>query len=180
MPLPHKIHCIFRRVHSMKLFLLGLGAGFVLLLLLIGLVFGSKTGQPISFNHKKHVEQGLECDTCHRYFKTQTFAGMPDIAICLECHKEPMTKSPEEEKIRLFAQKKEEISWRRIYEEPDHVFYSHRRHVVLGKLQCQTCHGDIAQSERPPSKPWVKMTMNWCMNCHTKNKVVNDCLACHV
>jgi hypothetical protein len=26
----------------------------------------------------------------------------------------------------------------------------------------------------------VKMTMNWCMECHTKNKVTNDCLACHV
>jgi hypothetical protein len=24
------------------------------------------------------------------------------------------------------------------------------------------------------------MTMTWCMNCHTKNKVTNDCLACHV
>jgi hypothetical protein len=26
----------------------------------------------------------------------------------------------------------------------------------------------------------VKMTMDWCMNCHAKNKVTNDCLACHV
>jgi hypothetical protein len=26
----------------------------------------------------------------------------------------------------------------------------------------------------------VKMTMKWCMDCHTKNKVTNDCLACHV
>jgi hypothetical protein len=26
----------------------------------------------------------------------------------------------------------------------------------------------------------VKMTMNWCMDCHTKSKATNDCLACHV
>jgi hypothetical protein len=26
----------------------------------------------------------------------------------------------------------------------------------------------------------VKMTMKWCMDCHAKNKVTNDCLACHV
>jgi hypothetical protein len=51
---------------------------------------------------------------------------------------------------------------------------------VLGKLPCQACHGNIAESVRPPSKPWVNMTMNWCMNCHTKDKVTNDCLACHV
>jgi hypothetical protein len=51
---------------------------------------------------------------------------------------------------------------------------------VLGKIPCQTCHGNIGQRERPPTKQWVKMTMKWCMECHTKNKVTNDCLACHV
>jgi len=167
-------------VHRMKFFLLGLVVGFLLLLLFISLGFGFKTDQPISFNHKKHLEQGLECDSCHHHFKTQNFSGMPDLTTCLECHKEPVTQSPEEEKIRQFQKKGKEIPWRRVYGEPDHVFFSHRRHVVLGKTPCATCHGDIAQSERPPSKPWVKMTMKWCMDCHTKNKVTNDCLACHV
>jgi len=164
----------------MKFFLFGLAAGFILFFLFIGLGFGSKTGQPISFNHKKHLEQGLECNSCHPHFKTQTFSGMPDIATCLECHKEPITKSPEEEKIRQFQKKRQEIPWERIYEEPDHVFFSHRRHVVLGKMDCQNCHGDIGQSERPPTKPWGKMTMRWCMNCHAGKKVTNDCLVCHV
>lgn len=164
----------------MKFFLVGLAIGALILLLLIGVGFTSRTGQPISFNHKKHAEQGLECDACHRYYKTQNFSGLPDIATCLECHKEPITKSLEEEKIRQFQKKGEEIPWKQIYEEPDHVFFSHRRHVVLGKIQCQTCHGNIGQTEKPPSKPWVKMTMDWCMNCHVKNKVTNDCIACHV
>ena len=164
----------------MKFFLLGVAAGFFLLFLFFSSVFGSKTEQPISFNHKKHVEQGLECDSCHPYFKTQTFSGMPSIATCMECHKEAITKSPEEEKIRQFQKRTEEIPWKHIYSEPDHVFFSHRRHVVLGKLDCRNCHGGIRESERPPSKPWVRMTMNWCMGCHTKNKVINDCLACHV
>jgi hypothetical protein len=26
----------------------------------------------------------------------------------------------------------------------------------------------------------VKMTMKWCMDCHAKSKVTNDCLTCHV
>jgi len=164
----------------MRFFVFGLAAGVLLLFLLTGLGVGSKTEQPISFNHKKHLEQGLECDACHRFYKTQAFSGLPDLNTCLECHKEPVTKSPEEEKIRQFQKKGQEIPWKRIYGEPDHVFFSHRRHVVLGKLQCQTCHGDIGQRETPPTKPWVKMTMSWCMDCHTKNKVTNDCLACHV
>ncbi len=163
----------------MKFFLIGLAAGFLILFLLIGLGIGSRPQQPISFNHKKHMEQGLQCDTCHPYSETQIFAGMPTVATCMECHKEPITKSPEEEKIRQFAAKGKEISWKRIYSEPDHVFFSHRRHVVLGKLPCQTCHGNIAERERPPTKPWVDMTMSWCMNCHTKKKVTNDCLECH-
>ena len=164
----------------MKFFVIGLVIGVTFLFLLITLGFSSKGGQPISFNHKKHLEQGLECDTCHPYYKTQNFSGLPNITICLECHKEPITKSPEEEKIRQFKKKGEEIPWRQVHREPDHVFFSHRRHVVSGKMPCQTCHGNIAESEKPPSKPWVSMTMSWCMNCHAKNKVTNDCIACHV
>jgi menaquinone reductase, multiheme cytochrome c subunit len=163
----------------MKFFSLGLAIGFLLFFLFISLSVGSKAEQPIAFNHKKHMEQGLECDTCHRYYKTETFSGMPDIAVCLECHKEPVTQSPEEEKIRQFAKKGEKISWRRLYKMSDHVFYSHRRHVILGKMECQTCHGTIGQSEKPPTTPFVQMTMGWCMNCHAKKKVTNDCLACH-
>ena len=164
----------------MKPFLIGLGTGIVLLLLLIRLGIGSKTGQPISFNHKKHVAQGMECITCHPHFKGQTFSGMPQLAICLECHKDPVTQNPEEEKIRQTQKEAKEIHWKRLYQQPDHVFFSHRRHVVLGKMECKNCHGDIGQSERPPSKPWVKMTMSWCMDCHAKKKVTNDCLVCHV
>jgi hypothetical protein len=164
----------------LKSFLIGLAIGVLSLFLVLSLGLGSRGEQPISFNHKKHAEQGSGCDTCHRSFKTQTFSGMPGLATCLECHNEPVTKSPQEEKIRQFQKKGQEIPWRRIYEQPDHVFFSHRRHVVLGKTLCATCHGDIGQSERPPTKSWVKMTMNWCMECHTKNKVTNDCLACHV
>jgi hypothetical protein len=164
----------------MKFFLLGLAAGALLLFLFISFGFGSKAEQPIIFSHKRHAEQGLECDTCHRYFKTQTFSGIPTISICLECHKDPITESKEEEKIRQYHQRKVEIPWRRLYSKPDHVFFSHRRHVVLGKMECKACHGDIGQSERPPSSPWVKMSMGWCMGCHTKMKATNDCVACHI
>jgi len=164
----------------MKPFLVGLGTGIFLIFLLISLGVGSRAEQPLSFNHKKHQEQNIECITCHAHFKDQTFSGMPKVAVCLECHKDPITQNPEEEKIRQINKKGEEIHWKRLYQQPDHVFFSHRRHVVLGKMECKNCHGDIGQSEKPPSKPWVKMTMNWCMDCHAKKKVTNDCLTCHV
>jgi hypothetical protein len=164
----------------MKLFLFGIVIGSLILFLLIALGAGSKADQPIPFNHKKHQEQGMTCDACHRFFQTQTFSGMPRIAICMECHKDPVTDSPEEEKIRQFQKKGKEIPWERLYQQPDHVFFSHRRHVVLGKTECKTCHGEMGQSEKPPSRPWIRMTMKWCMDCHAKSKVSNDCLTCHV
>jgi hypothetical protein len=163
----------------MKFFLLGLATGILILLLFITYSTGSRPDQPIAFNHKKHAEQGMGCDACHKHYNTEAFSGMPDIAVCLECHKEAITKSPEEEKIRQFAKKGQKSPWRRLYGEPDHVFYSHRRHVVLGKMECKTCHGNIGESEKPPAAPYVQMTMGWCMSCHAKNKVTNDCLACH-
>jgi hypothetical protein len=164
----------------MRFFLLGIAIGILFLFFWINLGTGSKAEQPISFNHQKHLEQGTECNTCHAYYNDETFSGMPKVAVCLECHKDPITQNPEEEKIRQINKKGDEVRWKRVYQQPDHVFFSHRRHVVLGKMECENCHGDIGQRDKPPSRPWVKMTMNWCMDCHAKKKVTNDCLACHV
>ena len=164
----------------MRFFIIGLVVGLLLVFVFIRFDSSLKAGQPISFNHKTHVTQGIECSACHPHYKEQTFSGLPTLKTCLECHNEPLTESPEEEKIRQFHKKGEEVSWKRLYRQPDHVFFSHRRHVTLGKLECQTCHGNIGQSERPPSKPQVKMTMGWCMDCHTRSKASNDCLVCHV
>ncbi|MBM4339034.1 MAG: cytochrome c3 family protein [Deltaproteobacteria bacterium] len=164
----------------MKPFLIGLAIGTAVLFLFINFGSSFRSEQPISFNHKKHQEQGVECAACHSHFKEQTFSGMPKVAVCMECHKDSITKHPDEEKIRQFQKMGEEIPWRRVYQQPDDVFFSHRRHVVLAKMECKACHGDIGQSEKPPAKPSVKMTMKWCMDCHTKTKANNDCLVCHV
>lgn len=164
----------------MKPFLVGLVIGTAFILLFINFGSGFKPGQPISFNHKKHHEQGIECAACHSHFNEQPFSGMPHVAVCMECHKDSLTKHPDEEKIRQFQKDGREFAWKRLYQQPDHVFFSHRRHVALAGMECQSCHGDIGQSESPPVKPWVKMTMNWCMDCHAEKNANNDCLACHV
>jgi len=161
-------------------FLIGFFIGIIIFFLFLNVRARSKIEQPISFNHKRHIAQGLECDTCHPYFKTRNFAGMPRIETCMDCHQDPLTDSPEEQKIKKFQEKGLEIRWKRLYQQPDHVFFSHRRHVVLGKMDCSSCHGEMGRTERPPSRPWVKMTMEWCMDCHRKTEVTNDCLACHV
>jgi hypothetical protein len=87
----------------MKFFLFGLAIGILFLFFCINLGVGSKIEQPTSFNHKKHLEQGTECIACHAYYKDETFSGMPKVAACLECHKDPLTQEPEEGKIRKWS-----------------------------------------------------------------------------
>ncbi|MBI5442995.1 MAG: hypothetical protein HY900_17495 [Deltaproteobacteria bacterium] len=140
----------------------------------------SPTLQPIAFNHKLHVvDNGLECVTCHVYVTSQPFAGLPDLEKCLECHRDPLTDSPEEKKLRSAAAKRQQLVWRRLYEVPDHVYYSHRLHVVAGKLECARCHGPIQSTTSPPAHALNELTMEFCIGCHEKAGVTTDCIACH-
>lgn len=164
----------------MRYFIFGLIIGFIFFLIFIKPSLSLKNKNSIQFNHRIHKEAGIECKKCHEYFEEEKFSGMPKISTCMECHKDSITKNPEEEKIREFHIKGKELSWEKLYKQPDHVFFSHRRHVVIGKIDCKNCHGPIENTEKPPSKPLVNMTMKWCMDCHTKSKANNDCLACHV
>ena len=135
--------------------------------------------QPIAFNHAKHIAAGLDCTGCHGTVEEQAFASMPTLDTCMDCHEEPMSKSPEEKKVRAFAARHEEPPWQRVYRMPVHVFFSHRRHVVVGKVACATCHGDIAKATEPPTRPAVDQKMAWCLECHEKRHASTDCIACH-
>ncbi|MCK5552018.1 MAG: hypothetical protein KAJ09_02650, partial [Deltaproteobacteria bacterium] len=88
-------------------------AGIIHLVVIVVFFFTTVMGRgakhPIQFNHKSHKEQGLECITCHQYAQKHTFAGSPKLEVCLECHEEPITESPEEAKIRKYAEENEEI-----------------------------------------------------------------------
>ena len=144
------------------------------------LAAGANSSQPIRFNHKKHAgEMSLPCTTCHQTVKEQTFASLPQAGTCMTCHAAALTKNPEEEKIRQYAAKKEKIAWKRIYQMPDHVFFSHRRHGISAKIECVTCHGKMAELTEPPTRPLVQQSMSWCIACHQEKRASVDCNACH-
>jgi len=150
-------------------------------------VLTAKTGpaasgeQPIAFNHKAHVSKGLDCAICHRYVREQAFATLPTIEICLMCHSTKVSDNPEEEKVREFAAKKEPLKWVRLYRlSPDAAaYFSHRHHVTLGKIECATCHGPMAERTTPPAKALVSFSMDFCIDCHEQRKVATTCVNCH-
>ena len=137
--------------------------------------------QPISYNHKVHIEEaGLECIDCHKYAESMARASIPNINLCEDCHgNEPISKSPEEKKLIEFIEQKQNIPWKQIYSVPDHVHFSHRRHVVIGELKCSNCHGNVSELTAPAQYPFLIPSMGNCIDCHKQHKITNDCLACH-
>ena len=139
----------------------------------------SKVVQPINFSHEKHANLKLPCSLCHKFYTTREVSGPPGVATCTLCHAATVPKSPEMVKLRAYIAQKREIPWKRVYKVPDHVFYSHRTHVVDAKLPCATCHGPIEKQAAALTRPLKPITMEGCMECHRSRKVTNDCNACH-
>jgi len=136
--------------------------------------------QPIQFNHQLHGEEvGLECSTCHEYYLTGEHSGLPSLDTCQLCHGEAITDSPEEQRLLEAIASDPQPTFRKLFRLPDHAYYSHRRHVAVAGLECETCHGPIAQTTEPPRYPLVRITMATCINCHTQQDVMTDCTDCH-
>lgn len=135
--------------------------------------------QPIEYSHKLHVDSGIACTSCHESAETAAAAGVPGIETCITCHQAAITESAEEEKVRQYAEREEEIPWRRVHQMPDHVYFSHRRHVAAGGVECEQCHGAIANLTAPPPRPLVNQSMTWCISCHRTRGATQDCVHCH-
>ncbi len=134
--------------------------------------------QPIAFNHRIHTEL-LECETCHEFVRTGAHSGLPGLSTCLECHEEPVTESAEEQKIVELAGAGGEQVFRKLFRLPDNVFYTHRRHAGIAEIDCATCHGSIAQTTSPPALPPIRITMDFCLDCHRASGASEECIACH-
>ena len=144
-----------------------------------GRAAAAPTVQPIQFNHKKHVEElELTCLTCHAFFETETFSGLPAADVCSTCHSQAQGKSPEEARLVRLLQTGAPLEWRSLFRQPGHVFYSHRRHVVAGKLECANCHGAIAKTSAPPTRV-RRLRMQDCIDCHRRSGASADCTNCH-
>jgi hypothetical protein len=118
--------------------------------------------QPAAFSHKTHARL-MKCLDCHAGATSAEQAGFPAITNCRRCH---------EQQFRNVK----ELSWTRVYEVPDFVFFSHATHAKAG-AQCSTCHGPVEQRDVLAKE--VSTSMTSCIPCHRERKARVDCAACH-
>jgi mono/diheme cytochrome c family protein len=147
---------------------------------------GYMPDQPIKYSHKLHAgEYGIECEYCHSGVSKSKNAWIPSTNVCMNCHKTisegPKYGTEEIQKIYdaigfdpatkqyIEGYEQKPIEWVRIHNLPDHAYFNHAQHVVVGGLECQTCHGPIQEME--VVYQYSTLGMGWCINCHREEKV---------
>jgi len=131
----------------------------------VGLTQGYQPTQPIAFSHKIHAgENQINCAYCHTSVYKGKSANIPSANICMNCHSQIKTESPEIKKIYRAIERKQPIQWVRIHNLPDLAYFNHSQHTQVGGIQCQTCHGPIQNME--VVYQYSALTMGWCINCH--------------
>ena len=131
----------------------------------VGLNQGYQPTQPIAFSHKLHAgEHQINCAYCHTSVYKSKSANIPSANICMNCHSQIKTESPEIKKIYRAIERKQPIQWVRIHNLPDLAYFNHSQHTQVAGLQCQTCHGPIQNME--VVYQYSALTMGWCINCH--------------
>lgn len=136
--------------------------------------FGDQSGyepiQPVNFSHKVHAgDNKINCLYCHSSADKSKVAGIPTAATCMNCHSKIKPDSPEIQKIAAAIENNRPIEWTKVNDVPDHVVFSHSRHVVAG-INCNTCHGPVETMER--ISQFSTFTMGSCVSCHRTHRDV--------
>lgn len=177
---------------TMLFFILGLAVSLIVGWVLFPMALYSKQHQPVDFNHELHMEEVDDgCQSCHYFREDGTFSGIPKLESCLSCHEELLGESENEEIFyNEYVVKQREVPWLVYSKQPDCVFFSHAAHVVMGKMDCATCHGHIGESDhsrvyeenrisRYSRDIWGKNIGGFKMHTYDRMKM-DDCAECHV
>lgn len=160
----------------------------------LGVDQGYQPVQPIHFSHKIHAgDNKIDCKYCHSSARVSKTSGIPSLNVCMNCHKSIFEVAPETataeyskefydgEIKKLYAAvgwdddeqeytgDTKPVKWTRIHNLPDFAYYNHSQHVIVGGLECQTCHGPVEEME--VVYQYAPLTMAWCVNCHRETNV---------
>ena len=125
---------------------------------------GVSPDQPVPFSHKHHVgDDGIDCRYCHTSVENSSFAGIPATEVCMSCHSQIWSNASILEPVRASYRTGQSLSWTRVHDLPDFVYFNHSIHVNKG-IGCSTCHRRIDQMAL--THKVNTLFMNWCLNCH--------------
>ena len=139
--------------------------------------------QPIPFSHRLHASKeidggkDIDCRFCHTGVEKLPRASLPPIQTCLFCHNYIITEHPEIRRLHRYNDEEEPIPWVRVYEVPDHVYFTHRMHIRRAGLECVDCHGEVERMDR--LRPPRELKMGFCLECHRPRGASTDCWTCH-
>jgi hypothetical protein len=120
--------------------------------------------QPVQFSHAHHVGgEGIDCRYCHTSVEKSAFAGIPPTRTCMNCHSQLWTTAPILEPVRASFRNDTPLTWIRVNNLPDFVYFNHQIHVRQG-VGCATCHGPI--DKMPLTYQARSLQMEWCLDCH--------------
>jgi hypothetical protein len=120
--------------------------------------------QPIQFSHAHHVGGvGLDCRYCHTSVENSAFAGIPPTKTCMNCHSQIWSNAPILEPVRASFRDDTNLTWIRVHDLPDFVYFNHQIHVKQG-VGCATCHGEV--DKMPLMYQANSLLMEWCLDCH--------------
>jgi mono/diheme cytochrome c family protein len=165
----------------------------------IGVVEAYQPSQPINFPHTVHAGvNGIDCKYCHNSVTKSKSAGLPTVNVCMNCHKQINGRDAvQQAKIKAvyaaagwdgneYTGKTKPIIWNKVHVLPDHVYFNHSQHVVVGGIDCKQCHGDMTkQAEAARVVPVADLnkiegnvvldkptlTMGWCIQCHQEKGI---------
>jgi hypothetical protein len=101
---------------------------------------------------------------CHKGIESGKLYGTEEIAKIYDA------AGWDSENQKYIPRNQKGIKWTNIHNLPDHVYFNHSQHVVVGKLDCIECHGDVATFDYPMHQE-APLTMEWCIECHRTKEV---------
>jgi hypothetical protein len=125
---------------------------------------GYEPKQPVAFSHAVHAGKlQMDCRYCHSTVEHAAFAAVPPTQVCLNCHASIKSESPLVEPVRKSFETGEPISWIKVHDVPDFVYFNHSAHINKG-VGCESCHSRIDQMEEVSQAK--SLSMAWCLECH--------------